>query len=851
MIYKRKKISILVAMILAASVLITGCSLFEGLEEIMEQAGDTPKPTNTQTPEPNISEEPEPSESPSQTPVPIPTTTPVPTDEPIENPAEDKDSLNELRDYIERYFARFEGRYGLTFIDINSGNSFDIDSTDQYIAASTSKLPINLYLFKLIEEGSLDFDIEMEYLEEDLEYGTGLIIKGDYGDKYTVAQLVEYSLRYSDNCAINMIIRLCGKQDILSYMSALGAQVNYGYRNRTCPSDMALFTKELYDRYIENPDLYGIMVDYLADTIFNDRINLYLPDGLKVSHKIGNYIKENAYNDVGIVFDGNPYIVSFMSEQTNDNLEAFEVIAQSSLMIYNFMNGEKYDNIMNPVYSSRPEAFSFQYDVINPGELDFNNLITFGAPDEYQNIPGVLTFRGNNYRSGGSWGSADIDEEAMEIIWSFDVGVIDNWPGTGWTGQPSIIEWPAETVELMNVYPEFKGEALKEVIYAAMDGFIYFCELETGEWTRPPIEIGFPTKGSVTVDPRGYPIFYTGQGVDYNGDVYGMPKYRMFSLIDQSLIYEIPGYDESAYRGWYAFDSSGLLLIEHDIYIECAENGLIYIMKLNTEFDRLSGSISVNPETIKYRYRNPINGRLGIENSPVIYKNFIFFADNGGLLQCLDLNKLEPVWLADLGDDTDASIVLEEADGNVYIYTSTELDLRGKAARTAMDESGEPADADIVMDCFVRKFNALTGEIIWETFYPCWYDSYINGGFLATPVVGKDDISDRIIINVAKTGSEMAGRVAALNKVTGEEIWAIELPGYSWSSPTAVTDSDTGKTYILHCNFSGLMRLIDPLSGAIVNEVSLGANIESTPAVFNDIAVVGSYTKKIFGIRIK
>ena len=383
-----------------------------------------------------------------------------------------------------------------------------------------------------------------------------------------------------------------------------------------------------------------------------------------------------------------------------------------------------------------------------------------------------------------------------------------------------------------------------------MDGFIYFCQLETGEWTRPPIEIGFPTKGSVTIDPRGYPIFYTGQGVDYNGDVYGLPKYRMFSLIDQSLIYEIPGYDVSAYRGWYAFDSSGLLYLKEDIYIECAENGLIYIMKLNTDYDPDSGSISVNPQTIKYRYKNPLTGRLGIENSPAIYKNYMFFADNGGLLQCLDLNTLKPVWLADLKDDTDASVVIEEDGNNVYIYVSSELDLRGKVAKEKQNEEGT-SEEEIVMECYIRKFNALTGELVWETAYDCWYDSYINGGFLATPVVGSNDINDRIIINVAKTGTKMGGRIAALNKITGREIWAIELPNYSWSSPTAIRDTSSGKTYILHCNFSGTMRLIDPMNGEIISEVSLGANIESTPAVFNDIAVVGSYAKKIFGIRIK
>jgi outer membrane protein assembly factor BamB len=403
----------------------------------------------------------------------------------------------------------------------------------------------------------------------------------------------------------------------------------------------------------------------------------------------------------------------------------------------------------------------------------------------------------------------------------------------------------------MNVYPEFREKPLTEVVYAAMDGFIYFCELETGAWTRPPIEIGFPTKGSVTIDPRGYPILYTGQGVDYNGDTYGMPKYRIFSLIDQSLIFEIPGYDKDAYRGWYAFDSSGLLYSPSDIYIECAENGLIYIMKMNTDYNPDTGKISVAPETVKYRYKNPINGKLGIENSPAIYGRYMFFADNGGLLQCIDLQKLEPVWMFDMGDDTDGSVVIEDAEDGLYIYAANELDLRGKARAaeiSLMDKEDRPDD--IIMDCHVRKFNALTGELVWEAAYPCYYDSYINGGSLATTMVGDNDIADRVIVNIAKTGTELGGRLAALDKATGQELWAYDMPNYSWSTPTAVYDDVNEKTYILYCNFSGYIRLIDPMTGRIVSEASLGANIESTPAVYNDMAVVGSYAKKIWGIRI-
>ena len=94
------------------------------------------------------------------------------------------------------------------------------------------------------------------------------------------------------------------------------------------------------------------------------------------------------------------------------------------------------------------------------------------------------------------------------------------------------------------------------------------------------------------------------------------------------------------------------------------------------------------------------------------------------------------------------------------------------------------------------------------------------------------------------------GRLVALDKETGEEVWALDSEAYSCSSPTEVYTPE-GKSYILYCDFAGNMYLIEGVNGKILDRVSLGANIEGTPGVFNDIAVIGSYAKKIFGVKIK
>ena len=468
--------------------------------------------------------------------------------------------------------------------------------------------------------------------------------------------------------------------------------------------------------------------------------------------------------------------------------------------------------------------------------------VSFGTPDAYAAIDGVLTFRGNNYRDSAAAGKRSIVEKKLEIVWESPTGAVSSigsyWPGTGWTGQPLLVHWSEETRNAMNLSETAKGKDLTEVIYPTLDGSIYFLDLETGEPTRNSIDVGFTFKGTPVVDPRGYPLLFVGQGLNENGGKYGEFQYRFFNLINQEQIYALPGRDSMAFRPWGAFDSSGLVDAAGDTLIQCGENGLVYKVKLNTEYDAATGRLSLAPQLTRYRYHVTGNDELGIESSPAAWKNFLYFTDNGGTLQCLDLNTMSPVWFDDVGDDSDCTTVIEETPEGVFLYTANEVDKRSNGGTV----KNAPSQ--------IRKYNAVTGERLWQVDVPCVYQYYINGGVLGTPLLGKDDISDLIIFNVALTGSNQSGKLIALSKKTGETVWERDLPAYSWSSPVDVK-SDDGTTYGLLCGFDGYLRLFDPKTGKDLHKVSLGGNIESSPAVYNDMIVVGSYAKKLFGVRIR
>ena len=465
--------------------------------------------------------------------------------------------------------------------------------------------------------------------------------------------------------------------------------------------------------------------------------------------------------------------------------------------------------------------------------------VAFGAPETYTDVPGVLTFRGNNYRNAPAWGTAEVDDRKLSIVWTQDLGETrgDNsyWPGAGWTGQPLLVNWPEATRQAMGFAPEFADKDLVEVIYPVFEGKIYRLDLETGKQTRDPIDVKGGVKGTGSVDPRGYPLLYTGQGLD-DMDGEAVPwRYRIIDLIQNKEIAGWSGEDTVRPRkDWGAFDSSALVNAASDTLIEPAENGLVYKAKLNASFDPVARTVSVNPELTKLEYRTPSSHKFGIESSAVAYRNLMFASDNDGNLLCWDATSMQVVWVRDVGDDSDASMVLEETDDGVFLYHGNTLDARGATGDTFTN---------------LRKINALTGELVWQYDIRTQAAYPNNGGLLATPLLGTGAISDLVIFNVAKTTSAREGDLIALDRRTGSLVWQRHLGRYSWSSPVQVTGTD-GTAYGIVCDSGGTMHLFDPETGKDLTTISLGKNIEASPSVYGDMIVVASYAKRIWGIRI-
>lgn len=499
------------------------------------------------------------------------------------------------------------------------------------------------------------------------------------------------------------------------------------------------------------------------------------------------------------------------------------------------------------VEETRPNKLISSTAIMVDGELveDYESEyeIMFDLPERYTELEGVIGFRGNNFRTGAAYGTAYVSSKTISTLWTRNTsGLSDTdgsyWSGSGWTGQPLIVKWPDETRKNMTAMYDWAKEKkdLVEVIYCTLDGHVYFYELTTGEYTRDPLNLGFNFKGAGALDPRGYPILYVGSGVD---SINGRSRAFVVNLIDNSVMFEFGHNETFASRGWHMFDSSPLVSAETDQLIYPGENGILYIIHLNTKYNEQTGELSVDPDNIvKWKYSGVRSGSqywLGIESSASIINNYIFLADNGGNLMCLDLNTLELVWVQDTLDDTNCSPVVDIEDGHPYIYISTSFHYGWRSYSTA--------------DIPIWKIDAETGEIVWRTDYTCYTVQDLSGGVQGTIAVGKNELSDMIFVPVARTPGASSGTLVALDKETGEEVWKKETAMYSWSSPVDFYDKD-GNGYLIYCNSGFNMFLLDGKTGEELDYINLGGNIEASPAMYGNYVVVGTRAMRTYCVEV-
>ena len=424
-------------------------------------------------------------------------------------------------------------------------------------------------------------------------------------------------------------------------------------------------------------------------------------------------------------------------------------------------------------------------------------------------VEGLLTFRGNPTRT--FYGRGPVPE-GPSVLWSTTIGCSDSpvggetktWCGTGWTGQPA-------------VFPSPGGDWWLGV--GGYNRSVNFYDPDTGREAYPPFPTNDIIKGTITVDPDGFPLVYSGSRDDYyhiiaiDGDE---PRelWRLSASDDQPTLWN---------NDW---DSSGLVVGDH-LFVG-GENSRFYAVELNRGF-AADGSVVVDPVVVfsTEGWDAELLAALGdsqvsIENSVAMSGTVVYFTNSGGLVQGWDVSGLadggtpERVFRYWTGDDTDASLVI---DGDGMLYVASEYERGNSRSR----ELGQVLKLDP---------SRPDDPLVWSREASAGLDT----GVWATPALWRD-------LLIVPTDD---GRVLGLDRADGRARWTLELPGPLWSSPVVVDDT------LIQGDCNGTLHAFDLGDGEQEPvgrwQVDLGGCIESTPAVWDGRIYVGTRSGDFFAV---
>jgi beta-lactamase class A len=240
---------------------------------------------------------------------------------------------------LERVAERYPASYGVVVSDPYSGETVKMNPDQVHLAASLSKLPTLLTLYRAAASGTVDLDAPIIMQASDVQaYGTGVLYRYPVGTTMSLRECAGFLIKESDNTAEVMLNRYLGEANIEAELRRAGARsTSYWMPNTTTPNDVMVVLKAIADPSYTSPELSAEMLDMMTDTSFEDRLPEPLPEDARVAHKIGSW--ESTFSDAGIVLpegtarpDQGYYVVVF-SEGTTE-AEVREAIHEVSLAAY-------------------------------------------------------------------------------------------------------------------------------------------------------------------------------------------------------------------------------------------------------------------------------------------------------------------------------------------------------------------------------------------------------------------------------------------------------------------------------------------------------------------------------------
>lgn len=180
----------------------------------------------------------------------------------------------------------YDGLMGI-YIDDLRGNVIKINEKEKFETASTIKLFVLAALFERIEKGEIALSDMLEYRQEHVIDGSGVLSSMEVGTKLSIKNIATLMIIVSDNIATNMLIDFLGVGQINDCIQKLGCGdtilhnridfEKYSKLGTSTPEDYAGMWVRMAQGKLISPRASEQMLDICRQQHYNSMLTKNLP----------------------------------------------------------------------------------------------------------------------------------------------------------------------------------------------------------------------------------------------------------------------------------------------------------------------------------------------------------------------------------------------------------------------------------------------------------------------------------------------------------------------------------------------------------------------------------------------
>ena len=228
----------------------------------------------------------------------------------------------------------YGGSVAFVLEDLHSGYVYAYNADADFFAASILKAPYCMYLLDLASQGKCDLNQTIPYTADIQSNGTGKVKESPYGTQFTVSQLIEYAIRYSDNAALRMLRELYPASGFVEYSESLGLKNAKSVDNITgghiTAADASVYMRAIY-LFIQNNEQYGALLRQYMTSTTNP---MFTSSSYDVIRKYG--WATNSFHDTAIIDAPYPYTIVLLTDHADGKPEDYAMFRQISATVEGF-----------------------------------------------------------------------------------------------------------------------------------------------------------------------------------------------------------------------------------------------------------------------------------------------------------------------------------------------------------------------------------------------------------------------------------------------------------------------------------------------------------------------------------